>query len=64
MTKELRHTIIWCLMLVIAMCIGAEVFLVWLHQGNDEALLTIASTCAGALAGMAIPRADNGGGDA
>ena len=53
-----RHILILCLGSIVVLCIGAEIVLVLLAQETSEALLAIASTATGALAGSLLPGSD------
>ena len=53
---ETRQLIVLGLGSIVVIAIGAEIFLAWLGHDTSEALLAVASTATGALAGGLIPQ--------
>ena len=55
MTPETRQVIIWALGSIVVIAISAEILLMWIGHETSEAILAIASSATGALAGLAVP---------
>ena len=55
-----RQLIVFAIGSIAVVSIASEILLIWLGHETSEALLSIASTATGALAGAMIPRAEEG----
>ena len=55
-----RQLLVFSIGSIAVICIASEIILIWLGHETSEALLSIASTATGALAGAMIPRAEEG----
>ena len=56
-SSQTRQTIVWCLTTIALISIVAEAVLMVFGKDASAALLTIASTCVGGIAGLAVPQA-------
>lgn len=55
-TPRTRRGIIFALTLIAVLCVMAEVVLAWIGQSGSDALMAVAASCAGGIAGMAVPQ--------
>lgn len=50
-----RRLIVWCLATIAVVCVGAEVLLAMFSADASDALMAIAATAVGGIAGLAVP---------
>ena len=55
-SPKTRRYIVIALVVIAIACIGTEAFLAFLGQDSGGALITVAASCAGGIAGMAVPQ--------
>ena len=50
-----RRLIVWCLATIAIVCVGAEVLLAMFGANASDALMAIAASAVGGIAGLAVP---------